>query len=70
MVTKVDAYVPVDTDRKPLEWVSAGPVQTTALLEAGVADTDYRVEAMATFRHCDGHEIHLWDCVTVKIADC
>jgi hypothetical protein len=65
-----DLFVSLDTDRKAVEWIDKSAVSTNAIVEGGVAETDYRVEAMATFRDCEGREVQFWDCVTVKVINC
>lgn len=68
--TNDDLYVALDNDNDFQEWVDKRAVSTTVLLGGGVNDTDYRVEAVATFRDCEGHTIELWDCARVKVLDC
>lgn len=68
--TATDLYIPFNTDSKPQEWIDAKAVRTTALVQGGVHDTEYRVEAVATFRDCEGRTIELWDCALVKSENC
>lgn len=63
-----DVYVPLDTDHLPTAWVDKQKINSSVILEGGAADTDYRVEAMATFKDCEGREIQLWDCILVRVV--
>lgn len=65
-----DLFIALDTDSLAMEWIDKQQVATFVTVQGGESDTDYRVEAMATFRDCDGHEIELWDCALVKVLDC
>lgn len=70
VTTKTDLYIVLDTDNKATEWIDKPGVATWAIVSGGIKETDYRVEAMATFRDCEGREVQFWDCVTVSIKDC
>ncbi len=65
-----DLFIPHDTDNAPSEWVDRTNVQTTVLVEAGLDDTEYRVEALATFKNCDGKTATYWDCALVSVENC